>query len=68
MREIVGTHMGHLSPEHRARQAKKNARNRNRVHPESKVHNLDMPVPGSPKRINTRLWLKGSLSTGRQSR
>ena len=59
---LSGTHRGHLKPEHRARQMAKNARNRSRVHPKGD-HGLDMPAPGSPKRIHTRLFLKGNRTT-----
>lgn len=44
---IEGTHQGLLSIEARERRRIKNAGNRSRVHPESKVHGLDMPKRGS---------------------
>ena len=57
---MSGTHMGRLSPEARERRAAKNAHWRSRSHPTSRVHDLDMPVAGSNKRIHTRLATKGN--------
>lgn len=51
---MTGTHMGKLDDEARERRRVKNLRNRNRQHPESAVHHLDMPVRGSQRKVGRR--------------
>lgn len=51
---MTGTHMGKLDDEARKRRAVKNARNRNRSHPQHPVHHQDMPVRGSQRKEGRR--------------
>jgi len=55
-----GTHGGKLSAEARARRVIKNARNRNRVHPEHPFNGHPMIAPGANKVVNSRLYRKGN--------
>ena len=57
----MGTHEGKITdPLRRDVRAAKNARNRARVHPESTVHHLAMPVAGNQKAALRRLALRGN--------
>lgn len=64
----AGTHRGKLDFEARQRRAEKNARNRNRQHEEHPLHKHDMIAPGSSKRVNTRLFLRGNRQSRGHSR